>query len=314
MNWIPARRLSENPIKSKPYLSSKQTNPNPSSYFIFWYKFHSVNPNQTNPHKNGGCKYPINNSSPCFFGLKQWQILFTLHLSLSKHNNSFFHQRIQLCKISTKALSYLIFNRKCLTGYEVEYPSWNIDAIFQRTTCGVEVGYTMESVFSYLISMDRFVEHQVLSTFKEFRDDCHIHFKKYSYLEETHANPPPHILSNHGPTRLLDISSLTIIVAGRSCFYNDNMSSLSKERSQSIVWSCFDKHTFEMGLSYRRPQRIHIPSLPPRVLSHSLRTRYARLCWVDDHGTQKTLVRDQSPRLARRLVRAMPRPRVCNPR
>ena len=82
MNWIPARRLSENPIKSKPYLSSKQTNPNPSSNFIFWYKFYSVNPNQTNPHKNGGCKCPINNSPFCFFGLKQWQILFA-HLSFS---------------------------------------------------------------------------------------------------------------------------------------------------------------------------------------------------------------------------------------
>ncbi|TYK20349.1 uncharacterized protein E5676_scaffold228G00450 [Cucumis melo var. makuwa] len=30
------------------------------------------------------------------------------------------------------------------SGYEVEYLSWNIDIIFQRTTCGVEVGYTME--------------------------------------------------------------------------------------------------------------------------------------------------------------------------
>ncbi|KAA0047059.1 gamma-aminobutyrate transaminase POP2 [Cucumis melo var. makuwa] len=29
-------------------------------------------------------------------------------------------------------------------------------------------------------AMNRFVEHQMLSTFKEFRDDCHTHFKKYS--------------------------------------------------------------------------------------------------------------------------------------
>ncbi|KAA0067201.1 uncharacterized protein E6C27_scaffold418G00030 [Cucumis melo var. makuwa] len=29
-------------------------------------------------------------------------------------------------------------------GYEVKYPSWDINAIFQRTTCGVEVGYMME--------------------------------------------------------------------------------------------------------------------------------------------------------------------------
>ncbi|KAL0549527.1 hypothetical protein IC582_014012 [Cucumis melo] len=29
-------------------------------------------------------------------------------------------------------------------GYDVEYFSWNIDAIFHRITCGVEVGYTIE--------------------------------------------------------------------------------------------------------------------------------------------------------------------------
>ncbi|TYK18186.1 Transposon, En/Spm-like protein [Cucumis melo var. makuwa] len=31
-----------------------------------------------------------------------------------------------------------------LLEYEVEYPSWDIDTIFQRTTCGVEIGYRME--------------------------------------------------------------------------------------------------------------------------------------------------------------------------
>ncbi|KAA0046643.1 hypothetical protein E5676_scaffold411G001130 [Cucumis melo var. makuwa] len=31
------------------------------------------------------------------------------------------------------------------SGYEVEYLSWDIDAIFHRITCDVEVGYTMES-------------------------------------------------------------------------------------------------------------------------------------------------------------------------
>ncbi|KAA0057656.1 CACTA en-spm transposon protein [Cucumis melo var. makuwa] len=42
--------------------------------------------------------------------------------------------------------------------------------------------------------MNRFVEHQMLSTFKEFKDDCHKHFKKYSNLEKAHANLP-HILN-----------------------------------------------------------------------------------------------------------------------
>ncbi|KAL4032866.1 hypothetical protein IC575_005949 [Cucumis melo] len=39
-------------------------------------------------------------------------------------------------------------------------------------------------------AMNRFVEHQMLMTFKEFRTDCHRHFKKYSDPEEARANPP----------------------------------------------------------------------------------------------------------------------------
>ncbi|KAA0041096.1 CACTA en-spm transposon protein [Cucumis melo var. makuwa] len=40
----------------------------------------------------------------------------------------------------------------------------------------------------------RFVEHQMLMTFKEFRADCHRHFKKYSDPEEARANPIIHII------------------------------------------------------------------------------------------------------------------------
>ncbi|TYK11883.1 CACTA en-spm transposon protein [Cucumis melo var. makuwa] len=39
-------------------------------------------------------------------------------------------------------------------------------------------------------AMNSFVEHQMLTTFKEFRIDCHRHFKKYSDWEEARANPP----------------------------------------------------------------------------------------------------------------------------
>ncbi|KAA0062847.1 gamma-aminobutyrate transaminase POP2 [Cucumis melo var. makuwa] len=41
--------------------------------------------------------------------------------------------------------------------------------------------------------MNRFVEHQILSTFQEFQDDCHKHLKKYNDPEEAHANLP-HLL------------------------------------------------------------------------------------------------------------------------
>ncbi|KAA0059956.1 CACTA en-spm transposon protein [Cucumis melo var. makuwa] len=36
----------------------------------------------------------------------------------------------------------------------------------------------------------KFVEHQMLTTFKVFQVDCHRHFKKYSDPEEARANPP----------------------------------------------------------------------------------------------------------------------------
>ncbi|TYK10969.1 CACTA en-spm transposon protein [Cucumis melo var. makuwa] len=49
--------------------------------------------------------------------------------------------------------------------------------------------------FSQAISV--FVEHQMLNTFKEFRADCHRHFKKYSDLEEARANPPNALVRRH---------------------------------------------------------------------------------------------------------------------
>ncbi|TYK18561.1 CACTA en-spm transposon protein [Cucumis melo var. makuwa] len=38
-------------------------------------------------------------------------------------------------------------------------------------------------------AMNRFIEHQMLNTFKEFQGSCHRHFKKYSDSEEACANP-----------------------------------------------------------------------------------------------------------------------------
>ncbi|KAA0045596.1 NBS-LRR type resistance protein [Cucumis melo var. makuwa] len=75
-----------------------------------------------------------------------------------------------------------------------------------------------------------------------------------------------------------------------------SMSSLREKENQSIVWSYFGKHTFKLGRSCRRPPRMRIikcwnsnPNLPHRVVSHSLRMRYAIGCWVDDLATQKAL-------------------------
>jgi hypothetical protein len=83
VDTVPAVGLSENPVKTEPELSSKQSNPTPSAIFtISWYMTHSVNPNQTYAHKHRHCKKPVYDSafsSPC---LKQWKIPITSHLSL----------------------------------------------------------------------------------------------------------------------------------------------------------------------------------------------------------------------------------------
>ncbi|KAA0062760.1 CACTA en-spm transposon protein [Cucumis melo var. makuwa] len=46
-------------------------------------------------------------------------------------------------------------------------------------------------------AMNRFVEHQMSTTFKEFRVDCHKHFKKYNDLDETRANPTNALVGCH---------------------------------------------------------------------------------------------------------------------
>ncbi|TYK09467.1 CACTA en-spm transposon protein [Cucumis melo var. makuwa] len=46
-------------------------------------------------------------------------------------------------------------------------------------------------------AMNRFVEHQMLTNFKEFQVDYHRHFKKYSDSEEARANPPNALVERH---------------------------------------------------------------------------------------------------------------------
>uniref|UniRef100_A0A9I9E5L6 CACTA en-spm transposon protein n=1 Tax=Cucumis melo TaxID=3656 RepID=A0A9I9E5L6_CUCME len=46
-------------------------------------------------------------------------------------------------------------------------------------------------------AMNRFVEYQMLTTFKEFWTDCHKHFKKYNDPKEARANPPNALVERH---------------------------------------------------------------------------------------------------------------------
>ncbi|TYK19073.1 CACTA en-spm transposon protein [Cucumis melo var. makuwa] len=73
------------------------------------------------------------------------------------------------------------------------------------------------------------VEDQMLMTFKEFRVDYHRHFKKYSNLEETRANPPNalvglyedwHFLCNHYMSRAFQEQSRTNKAAKQKQPYN----------------------------------------------------------------------------------------------
>ncbi|KAA0032509.1 CACTA en-spm transposon protein [Cucumis melo var. makuwa] len=85
----------------------------------------------------------------------------------------------------------------------------------------------------------RFVEHQMLNTWKEFWGDNHRPFKKFSNPEEAHANPPLRLKQS----RLLERSNLTTTIVGPSLSYNDNISSLNNEATQWTMWSCLKKHT-----------------------------------------------------------------------
>ncbi|KAA0050991.1 CACTA en-spm transposon protein [Cucumis melo var. makuwa] len=102
----------------------------------------------------------------------------------------------------------------------------------------------------------RFVEHQMLSTFKEFRDDCHMHFKKYTATLRKHA----HIGGTYGRLVLCLRSLHESCIPGRSHFYNDSMNSLSNENQMLELQS----HPISEGF---------------QPLSEM---RYMKLLWVDD--------------------------------
>ncbi|KAA0053335.1 CACTA en-spm transposon protein [Cucumis melo var. makuwa] len=68
---------------------------------------------------------------------------------------------------------------------------WNGEAYFP-TRCLLQPG-DRRRIFVLDFNdqaMNKFVEHQMLTTFKEFQRDCHRHFKKYNNLEEARANLP----------------------------------------------------------------------------------------------------------------------------
>ncbi|KAA0035844.1 CACTA en-spm transposon protein [Cucumis melo var. makuwa] len=124
-------------------------------------------------------------------------------------------------------------------------------------------------------AMNRFVEHQLLTTFKEFWANCHRHFKKYRDPKEARANPPNYELVERK---------------------RESVDHVELFRETHIQAGTFVLQAVEDAIKCWNSSL----SLPQRVISYSIKIRYVIRSWIDDQATQKTLVGDPSRRPARR--------------
>ncbi|TYK30714.1 CACTA en-spm transposon protein [Cucumis melo var. makuwa] len=136
--------------------------------------------------------------------------------------------------------------------------------------------------------MNRFVEHQIITSLKKLSGDYHRHFKKYS--DPVQASSPCR-------------------------FYNDNTCSLRNKVSQSTVSSSYSrKHILIMSNSFRKPLRMRCdratqkvlvadPSpCPPRVVLAILQPPFCKLGSVEE---AKVLIEQQRVKLekAKRMMK-----------
>ncbi|KAA0037908.1 CACTA en-spm transposon protein [Cucumis melo var. makuwa] len=132
----------------------------------------------------------------------------------------------------------------CIVG-RVRFHMAECDSRRTTQNCGVMCFFVLD--FNNQ-AMNRFVDHQILMSFKEFGGDYHRHYKKYNDPKQTRANNPS--TAHIGGTR----------------FYNDSTSSLSNEVSQLTVWSYSRKRTFEVARSLHKPlgcnQMLELHSQP----------------------------------------------------
>ncbi|KAA0039500.1 NBS-LRR type resistance protein [Cucumis melo var. makuwa] len=139
--------------------------------------------------------------------------------------------------------------------------------------------------------------------------------------------PSPSSLSRRLSPPHIEEQSRTNKVARQKQSYNHSSGSKSflqrhhkfaEQRAESVDHvELFQKThvhvAFHRGCTYRIKYWNSSPSLSQRVVSHSLRMRYAIRCWVNDQATQKALVGDPSRKPARRHVRAVSWCHVRNP-
>ncbi|KAA0052152.1 CACTA en-spm transposon protein [Cucumis melo var. makuwa] len=146
-------------------------------------------------------------------------------------------------------------------------------------------------------AMNMFVEHQMLTTFKEFWTDCHRHFKKYSDPEEARANPPNALVGRDEDWHFI-------------CdHYISHAFQLAERKGESVdrVELFRETHVRAGTFVSQAAEDVHM------VVSHSMRIKYAIRCWVDDQATQKALVEDPSRRPTERRVQTVRRHLVRSP-
>ncbi|KAA0060250.1 CACTA en-spm transposon protein [Cucumis melo var. makuwa] len=100
----------------------------------------------------------------------------------------------------------------------------------------------------------RIVEHQMLTCFKEFRGNCHKHFKMNSDPNPQHILVGRAIIDEKPAKQKQPYNHSS----GSKSFLQDSTSSLSNKVCQLIVWSYSSKHTFKMECSYNRQLGMHI--------------------------------------------------------
>ncbi|KAA0053771.1 CACTA en-spm transposon protein [Cucumis melo var. makuwa] len=167
--------------------------------------------------------------------------------------------------------------------------------------------------------MNKFVEHQMLTTFKEFWTDCHRHFKKYSDPEEARANPP-NALEQSRTNKAARQKQPYNHSSGSKSFLQRQYE-LAERRGQPVdhVELFRETHvragTFvSQAVEDAHNQMLELQSQPTPEGSQPLfEDEICNQVLVDDQATQKALVGDPSRRPAERRVQAVRRHLVRSP-
>ncbi|KAA0067475.1 CACTA en-spm transposon protein [Cucumis melo var. makuwa] len=82
--------------------------------------------------------------------------------------------------------------------------------------------------------MNRFVEHQIFTTFKEFQGDYHRHFKEYSDPVEAHANPPYLLVGRDEDRHFLCDHHMSRAFQSKACKMTSTRSSMTSCQQSTV--------------------------------------------------------------------------------